>query len=505
MSDTVQIFNDAISAVNNRDLKRAEELFRGIIKTDESHIAALNLLVVVLMSMKRFAEAEQFIARATSLNQQSDVSFYNYGLISKHLNKPQQALENFSKAIALNPDIAETWNNRGTVLNDLNKYDLAISDFDKAIAINGQYSEAYANKGKSLMLLQRYDEALAPYDKALAIKPGLEVAWLGRGNVFWSLQRYDEALAPYDKALAIKPDLENAWLGRGHVFYDLKRYAEAFAAYDKALSIKPDLENAWLGRGNVFCGLKRYDEAFAAYDKALSIKPDLETAWLGRGNVFCDLKRYDEAFAAYDKALSIKPDLAEAWLAHGTLRLTLGELESGWEKYEYRWKTQQVWKRNFSQPLWLGDSDIKDKTILLHAEQGLGDTLLACRYVPKVAALGAHVILEVQSSLKSLLGGLQGVSMLIGRGDPIPQFDVQCPLMSLPLAFQTTIATIPNMVPYMAVRDNAVEKWRSKLSTQKLKVGIAWAGNPDFGGDRDRSILLQNILRVTRIGGIKYF
>ena len=309
MSDTVQIFNDAISAVNNRDLKRAEELFRGIIKTDESHIAALNLLVVVLMSMKRFAEAEQFIARATSLNQQSDVSFYNYGLISKHLNKPQQALENFSKAIALNPDIAETWNNRGTVLNDLNKYDLAISDFDKAIAINGQYSEAYANKGKSLMLLKRYDEAFAAYDKALAIRPGLEVAWLGRGNVFWSLQRYDEALAPYDKALAIKPDLEGAWLGRGNVFWSLKRYDEAFAAYDKALSIKPDLENAWLGRGNVFCDLKRYDEAFAAYDKALSIKPDLENAWLGRGHVFYDLKRYAEAFAAYDKALSIKPDL----------------------------------------------------------------------------------------------------------------------------------------------------------------------------------------------------
>src|SRR6516164_1759968 len=437
MSTTVQIFNDAISAVNNRDLKRAEELFRSVIKTDESHIAALNLLVVVLMSMERFAEAEPFIAKATALNEQSDVSFYNYGLISKHLNKPQQALENFSKAIALNPNIAETWNNRGTVFNDLNKYDLAISDFDKAITINSQYSEAYANKGKSLTLLKRYDEA--------------------------------------------------------------------FAAYDNALSIKPDLENAWLGRGDVFWSLKRHDEAFAAYDRALSIKPDLEGAWLGRGNVFCDLKRYDEAFAAYDKALSIKPDLAEAWLAHGTLRLTLGELESGWEKYEYRWKTQQVWKRNFSQPLWLGDSDIKDKTILLHAEQGLGDTLLACRYVPKVAALGAHVILEVQSSLKSLLGGLQGVSMLIGRGDPIPQFDVQCPLMSLPLAFQTTIATIPNMVPYMAVRDNAVEKWRSKLSTQKLKVGIAWAGNPDFGGDRDRSILLQNILRVTRIGGIKYF
>jgi hypothetical protein len=129
----------------------------------------------------------------------------------------------------------------------------------------------------------------------------------------------------------------------------------------------------------------------------------------------------------------------------------------------------------------------------------LGDALLACRYIPKVAALGAKVILEVQSPLKSLLEGLEGVAMVIGRGEAIPHFDVHCPLMSLPLAFATTIATIPSMVPYITVRKDAVEKWRSKLSTQKLKVGIAWAGNPDFGGDRDRSILLKNILPVCRL------
>jgi hypothetical protein len=130
---------------------------------------------------------------------------------------------------------------------------------------------------------------------------------------------------------------------------------------------------------------------------------------------------------------------------------------------------------------------------------------LACRYVPKVAALGAKVILEVQPPLKSLLRGREGVSLLIGRGEAIPHFDVHCPLMSLPLAFRTTIETIPSVVPYITVSQNAIEKWRSKLSTQKLKVGIAWAGNPDFDGDRDRSILLKNILPVTRIDGIKYF
>jgi hypothetical protein len=273
------------------------------------------------------------------------------------------------------------------------------------------------------------------------------------------------------------------------------------------LSIEPDLESAWLGRGNVFCDLKRSDEAFAAYDKALALKPALAEAWLGRGNVFRELKRFDDAFAAYGNALELEAALAQAHYNEGLLRLSLGEMESGWAKCEYRWEVQQfrARKRNFSQPLWLGDSDLRNKIILLHAEQGLGDTLLACRYLPKVAALGAQVILEVQLPLKPLLEGCEGVAMLIGRGEALPHFDVHCPLMSLPLAFGTTIETIPSLVPYITVQDNAVEKWRSKLSAEKFKAGIAWAGNPDFGGDRDRSILLKTILPVTRIDGIEYF
>jgi hypothetical protein len=256
----------------------------------------------------------------------------------------------------------------------------------------------------------------------------------------------------------------------------------------------------------VFRELKRFDDAFADYDKALALKPDLAGAWLGRGNVFRELKRFDDAFAAYDKALALEPAFAQAHYNEGLLRLLLGEMKLGWAKCEYRWEAQpfRAGKRNL-QPLWLGDTDIKDKIILLHAEQGLGDTLLACRYIPKVVALGAKIILEVQLPLKSLLVGLEGVSMLIGRGDALPHFDVHCPLMSLPLAFRTTIETIPSIVPYITVQKDALEKWRSKLGAQKLKVGIAWAGNPDFGGDRDRSILLKNILPVTRIDGIEFF
>jgi predicted TPR repeat methyltransferase len=283
MSNTTAIFNDAIIALNHRDLKRAEELFRSVIENDESHIGALNLLAVVLMSTERFAEAEPFIAKATSLNEQSDVSFYNYGLISKRLRKSQQAFENFSKAIALNPNIADTWNHRGTVLNDLKKYDLAIADFDKAIAINSQHGEAYANKGKSLTLLERYDEALAVYDKVLSFKPNLESAWLGRGDVLWHQRRYEDAFAAHGKALSLKPDLAEAWLGQGNALYRLRALDEALAAYDKAVAQKPDLAEAWLGRGNVFYNSKRHDEAVAAYDKAIALNPDLADAWHKRG------------------------------------------------------------------------------------------------------------------------------------------------------------------------------------------------------------------------------
>ncbi len=334
MIDRATLFNEGISALNSRDIQKAEDCFRRILQSDQTDVPALNLLTVILMSVGRFQEAKFVIEQAVALNQDFDVSFYNYGLIAKHLNEPQLAYKQFTKALSLNPDVAETWNNRGTVLNDLKRYDEAISDFDQAAKLSSDYAGVYANKGKSLHLLTRYDEAFAAYDKALSIKPGLAEAWLGRGNVFTDLKRCDEAFAAYDKALSIKPSLAEAWLGRGKVFTDLKRYDEAFAAYDKALSIKPDLEGAWLGRGNVFWSLKRYDEAFAAYDKALSIKPSLAEAWLGRGNVFTDLKHHDEAFAAYNKALSIKPDLEGAWLGRGNVLWSLKRHDEAFAAYD---------------------------------------------------------------------------------------------------------------------------------------------------------------------------
>jgi protein O-GlcNAc transferase len=273
-----RIFNEALSAMNNRDFTRAEKKFRKVLQSDGSHVPALNLLSVVLMSLGRFADAEQFVARAVELNQSSDVSFYNYGLISKELNKPQQAYEKFTESLKLNPNVPETWNNRGAVCNDLKEYELALSDFDRAASLNGAYAEAYANRGNSLMLLKRYDEAVAAYHKALSIKPGLAEAWLGRGNASAALSQYKDGLVAYDKILSFKPELAQAWIGRGNMLVELMRYDEALASFDRALSLNQQLEGAWFGRGNVFLTKKQFENAFAAFDKALSLNPDLPLA-----------------------------------------------------------------------------------------------------------------------------------------------------------------------------------------------------------------------------------
>jgi protein O-GlcNAc transferase len=334
MTSSDKLLAEGLAALNQRNWRDAERLFRGVLQAQPTHVGALNLLTAALMNMERFAEAEPFIAEAVRLNPLSDASFYNYGIVLKRLEKPLLALTQFDNAIRLNPKIAETWNNRGTVLNDLKRYGDAIADFDKGISLNQNYHDAFYNKGKSLTELKRHDEALTAYDKALALKPDLAEAWLGRGHIFTELKRYDDAFVAYDRALELRPGLAEAWLGRGNVFTMLGHYDKAFAAYDRAIELKPDLAEALLGRGNVFTGLNRYNEALSAYDRALALKPDLAGAWLGRGTVFNKLKRDEQAFTAYDRALALESDLAEAWLGRGNVFAELRRHDEAFATYE---------------------------------------------------------------------------------------------------------------------------------------------------------------------------
>jgi predicted O-linked N-acetylglucosamine transferase (SPINDLY family) len=205
MTDHREIYKKAVISLNRGNLIDAEKLFRSVLKDQPKHIGALNLLTICLMGMDRPREAEGFIESAIRINQSSDVSYYNYGLILKKLGRPQEAVEKFSLALNLKSDLSQTWNNRGAAFNDLKEYERAIADFDQAITLNRTYAEAYANKGKSLNLLKSYEAALASYSEALALKPDLAEALLGRGIVLHNLKRHLEAARAFAKLLEIDP------------------------------------------------------------------------------------------------------------------------------------------------------------------------------------------------------------------------------------------------------------------------------------------------------------
>ena len=361
---------------------------------------------------------------------------------------------------------------------------------------------AWLGRGNVFFDLKHYDEALAAYDKALALKPDLENAWVGRGNVFYELKRYDEALAAYDKALALKPDLDEAWLGRGNVFYELKRYDEAFAAYDKTLARKPDFGKAWLGRGNVFYELKRYDEAFAAYDKALALKSDLEGAWLGRANIFSEQGHIHEAIACCNRAIALKPNFAEAFYVKSLCLLLLGDFEQGWLLFEWRKKrAKSNILKCYLRPLWLGNEDIAGKTLYIHPEFYLGDMIQICRYAKIVEEKrGAKVIISVQRPLQELLKTLSPTTVIIDENLEPGNFDYHCPLMSLPLAFKTTIESIPSNVPYLHADDAMVVKWKDKVGNKGVKIGICWQGNANVIG---RSFPLAELYNISQIPNVR--
>ncbi len=419
--------------------------------------------------------------------------------VQTRLEKKTAALASYDRVLSLRPGHAVAHVNRGNILNDLGRHDEALASYDRAIQVRPNFAVAHLNRGNTLQALKRYEEAVASYDRAIHLQPNFAAAHLNRGNALQTLKRYRVALTSYDRALSLRPNLADAHSNRGGALQGLKRYDEAVASYDRAIALQPDHAAAHFNRGTALLEVKRHDEALASFDRALALRPDFADAYLNRGNALQALNRYDEALASYERAGKVRPDYADAHYNEALCRLLFGDLDRGWEKYEWRWQVDQFRdsKRSFAQPLWLGQSEIAGKTILLYAEQGLGDTIQFCRYVPLVAARGARVILDVQEPLRELMSGLSGATQVISRGSALPDFDVQCPLLSLPLAFRTRLATIPPPIPDLRASAQAVKDWDTRLGPKRHpRIGLAWSGRATHVNDHNRSIRLASLLSL---------
>ncbi len=304
--------------------------------------------------------------------------------------------------------------------------------------------------------------------------------------------RLAEAAAEYERLLAAQPGDPQLLLGFGTLLLQTGDIDRGLALIDRLLAVLPRHPIALSNRGNALRALGRPAEALASYDLAIGAKPDYGGAWYNRGALLHEMLRFDEALRDYDRAIALNPDSADAQWNKALLLLITGDYERGWRLYEWRWKGPlEDAVRSFVQRPWLGGEPPQGRRILLHAEAGLGDTIQFCRYAPLVEALGAEVVLEVQAPLLPLASSLKGSRQLVRRGDPLPAFDLHCPLMSLPLALGTTVATIPATVPYLSADPAKVDDWRRRLGPRSgPRIGLAWSGSSIYRNDRERSLPL---------------
>jgi len=318
------------------------------------------------------------------------------------------------------------------------------------------------------------------------------------------MERLDEAAAAYAKLLELFPKQPEVLNALGTLRLQQGRAQDGVKLLKQSLSIAPSQP---MGHYNLGIELQRQGklgEALLCYDRAIALNPRDADTHLNRGNVLKDLKRNKEALASYDRAIALQPDLASAYWNKALLKILAGDYEEGWRLYEWGWKSgERGSTRQFFQPLWLGEQQVAGKTLLIRAEQGLGDFIQFCRYVPMVEALGARVVLEVPASLVSLLATLPGHFTVVEKGQPLPEFDLHCPVMSLPLALKTTVASIPADIPYFYVDAHKQEMWRQRLGARtKPRIGLVWSGSTtqiDLNPCSKRSLPLEALQPLLRL------
>ena len=356
------------------------------------------------------------------------------------------------------------------------------------------------------------DTALLLLQEALKADLDRAEGFSSLGLVFHGLRQFERALTSYNAGLRIAPDNCELLNRRGVALLELGRAPEALADFDRVLAAEADHFEALGNRGNALLKLNRVGDALAAYDLALRVAPENVQLLTNRAVALRRLDRPHEALSSARQALERAPDFAQAQFTEAVARLSLGDF-GAWKAYEARWKVGLLasQRRHFSVPLWLGKETLEGRTILLHAEQGSGDTLQLARYVPLVARRGARVILEVQRELVRLLSDLSGVDAVIARGETLPPFDLHCPLFSLPLAFGTVESTIPAYVPYIASPANDAwpddawpdDTWQRSPSSGSL-IGLVWSGGRVHDNDANRSLRFETLLPLLDMPDVSF-
>ncbi len=455
-----------------------------------------------LMQAGHIAQAEQCGRSALALDQAHADSLHLMGMLCVASKEYDLAIEWFAMAIRQNPDVSDYFSNLGMALQRRERLDEAIRCYDRSLTLSPSQPELFFRMGEVLRQQKRTDEAILSFDQALKLKSDYWEAANASGLLYFEAKAYEAALERFTRSAEIDPKQGGAFNFISRCLWSLRRYEEALVSARKAVALLPDDPEINKNIALVLQKLGHHEEALPWFDKALAHRPDFPSALNDRSTTLFALDRRDEGFADIDRAIALDPECSDYHWNRALMHLLVGRFDEGWQGREWGRSCALLGfvDRKFTQPRWFGELPVAGKTILLHSDEGFGDTIHYARYAAMVAALGARVILEVDKPLHPLLTGIDGASLCVPRNlnEPLPDFDLYCPLSGLPLAFRTRLDTIPAARAYLPPLPQAkLEAWKARLGAHdRLRVGLVWSGNPLHGNDRNRSTDLRTLSAI---------
>ncbi len=468
------LLNQAITAHQTGNLVEAERLYRAVLQADARQADALALLGLVLGAKGDFAEAIKCVDLAVTLDPQSALFHFHRGTILTTAHKLPEAIDAFRRAIAIKPEFPQAYYNLANALRAHGDWVNAITAYRSTLKQQPDFAEAYNNLALSLVHEKQYDEALEQAKKSVAIAPHYGEGWRTLCNIAEQVKDFPLALTAGERCVQLMPDSHFSWFGYGVALNRMDRNEEAIEAYKRALQLKPERVDIWDNLGQTYQSMNRLEEAEAAYRTCIEVA----------GQVISDEATRNVA----------EKDYGNRHWHLALLELLRGNLAAGFARYRSRFKDVGGLKRpNFSRPLWKGE-DLIDKTILITDEQGFGDTLMFCRYLPMLKQRGAKIIFSVHKVLQPLFQDWQGQDILITHGDTVPPYDFYASVFDLPHLFGTTLDTVPADIPYLPMlqTDEA-----TRLPTDaRPRIGVVWGGSPAHGNDARRSIPLKIVAEL---------
>lgn len=398
----------------------------------------------------------------------------------KNEGNRDKALLYYQKALEINPDNFQAGFNLANELYSQEKFNDAIKQYQKVVTTRPDCAAAHFNLGVCHSRQNNFDKAIKAFEQAVQTNPQHVKAFQQLTLLLCKQNKHKEAYEYVKKALELDPNDYEMIYRMGQTLRNLDQFEESLPYFRKAVALQPTNIHMILDLANTLNMLDQTEEAITFYQRILEINPKINEVLYNLGFSLKKLGHLKEAVEIYTKLIETKPDYAQPHFSLSLSYLALGDFERGWKEYEWRWAAYNETPRKYKQPMWDG-SDLHGKTILLYAEQGLGDSFQFIRYAKLLKERGAIVIFDAQKPIKQILSLCPYLDKVVTGNDPLPAFDFQIPLMSLPLVFNTTLKTVPAEIPYLHADQKLVEYWKEKLASDKnFKIGICWQGNANY-------------------------